>query len=76
LLAAPGARGQAAHRIGHERRFWALVVAESLIHTAELNGDQPFDHLFALQRNQALVEENPKEWMPWNHRATPDEMRT
>jgi len=39
----------------------------SLIHTAELNGAQPFDYLVALQRNRALVEENPEEWMPWNY---------
>ena len=38
----------------------------SLIHTAELNGAQPFDYLVALHRNHALVEENPEEWMPWN----------
>jgi hypothetical protein len=42
----------------------------SLIHTAELNGTQPFDYLVALQRNQALVEENPEEWMPWNYAET------
>jgi hypothetical protein len=42
----------------------------SLIHTAELNGAQPFDYLVALQRNHVLVEENPEEWMPWNYQRT------
>ena len=30
----------------------------------------PFDHLVALQRNHAFVEENPEEWMPWNYQET------
>ena len=42
----------------------------SLIHTAELNGANPFDYLVALLRNHAFVEENPEEWMPWNYRET------
>jgi hypothetical protein len=42
----------------------------SLIHSAELNGANPFDYLVELQRNHALVEENPEEWMPWNYRET------
>jgi transposase len=42
----------------------------SLIHTAELNGANPFDYLVALQRNHAFVEENPEEWMPWNYQET------
>ena len=42
----------------------------SLIHTAELNGAQPFEYLVALQRYHALVEENPEEWMPWNYAET------
>jgi transposase len=42
----------------------------SLIHTAELNGTNPFEYLVALLRNHAFVEENPEEWMPWNYRET------
>jgi transposase len=42
----------------------------SLIHSAELNGANPFDYLVALLRNQAFVEENPEEWMPWNYQGT------
>jgi len=44
----------------------------SLIHTAELNDTNPFDYLVELQRNHALAEENPEEWMPWNYRETLD----
>ena len=42
----------------------------SLIHSAELNGANPFDYIVALLRNHAFVEENPEEWMPWNYQAT------
>lgn len=42
----------------------------SLIHTSELNRVNPFDYLVELQRNAALVEENPEEWMPWNYQST------
>jgi transposase len=42
----------------------------SIIHTAELNGANPFNYLVALQRNHAFVEENPEEWMPWNYEET------
>ena len=42
----------------------------SLIHTAELNGANPFEYLVALLRNHAFVEENPEEWMPWNYQET------
>jgi hypothetical protein len=42
----------------------------SLIHSAELNGENPFDYLVVLLRNHAFVEENPEEWMPWNYRET------
>ncbi|MGA2080283.1 MAG: transposase domain-containing protein [Holophaga sp.] len=42
----------------------------SLIHTAEINDINPFDYLVALQRKQAMAEENPEEWMPWNYAGT------
>jgi transposase len=47
-------------------------VFMSLIHSAELNKANPFDYLVELQRNHALVDENPEEWMPWNYRQTLD----
>lgn len=40
----------------------------SLIHTAELNGAEPFDYLVTLLRNANEVRENPEGWMPWNFR--------
>jgi len=39
----------------------------SLIHTAELNGVQPFDYLVALQRHHKDVAQHPSDWMPWNY---------
>jgi hypothetical protein len=41
-----------------------------LLHSADLNGAQPFDYLMTIQRNHALVGENPETWMPWDHLAT------
>ncbi len=45
-------------------------VFMSLIHTAELNGQNPFDYLVALQRHHEEVTTNPGEWMPWTYRDT------
>jgi transposase len=42
----------------------------SLIHTCELNGANPFDHLTELQRHAEELKRNPSEWMPWNYRET------
>src|SRR5437667_10298891 len=42
----------------------------SLIHTGELCGANPFDYLTELQRHAAELRRNPREWMPWNYRAT------
>jgi hypothetical protein len=42
----------------------------SLIHTAELNGANPFDYLVALQRHADQVARSPGDWMPWNYRET------
>jgi hypothetical protein len=39
----------------------------SLIHTAELNGANPFDYLVALQRHRAAAAAAPRDWMPWNY---------
>jgi len=48
----------------------------SLIHTAELNGANPFDYLVKLQKNHALAKENPEEWMPWNYQKTHADLPT
>lgn len=42
----------------------------SLIHTAEMNGANPFDYLKEALKHPALVKENPEEWMPWNYKET------
>ena len=42
----------------------------SLIHTCELCGVNSFDYLTELQRHAAELQRNPREWMPWNYRAT------
>lgn len=39
----------------------------SFIHTAELNKQEPFDYLVALQRHHKVVEDAPEDWMPWNY---------
>jgi transposase len=43
---------------------------QSLIHTAELNGANPFDYLTALVRHAPHVERHPEQWLPWNYRDT------
>lgn len=40
----------------------------SLIHTAELNGVNPFDYLVTLLKNARRVREAADAWMPWNYR--------
>lgn len=40
----------------------------SLIYTAELNGESPFDYLVALQRHHEVVATAPADWMPWSYR--------
>jgi hypothetical protein len=42
----------------------------SLIHSAELNGANPFEYLVALQKHHQDVAANPVEWMPWTYRDT------
>ena len=42
----------------------------TLIHTAELAGANAFDYLCELQRHAGQLQENPRQWMPWNYRET------
>jgi transposase len=42
----------------------------SLIHTAELEGVNPFHYLTALQRHWQELARDPPAWMPWNYKAT------
>lgn len=39
----------------------------SLIHTAELNGVEPFRYLVALMRHASEVAKDPNAWFPWNY---------
>lgn len=42
----------------------------TLIYTAELHGENPFDYLTALLRHEAAVAEDPAAWLPWTYRST------
>ena len=42
----------------------------ALIHTAEINGVDPFPYLVALLRQHKGAAENPSQWMPWNYKET------
>jgi hypothetical protein len=42
----------------------------TMIHTAELNGVNPFDYLMALDQHIKIASENPADWMPWNYADT------
>lgn len=48
-------------------------VITSLIATCELNGINCFDYLSKLQQNRRKLEENPKQWLPWNYQETLEE---
>jgi len=40
----------------------------SLIYTAEMNRESPFDYLVALQRHHEAAAAAPADWMPWSYR--------
>lgn len=42
----------------------------SLIYTAELCKENPFEFLTEVQRHAKAVAENPADWLPWTYRAT------
>ena len=42
----------------------------TLIHTAVLHNENPFDYLTALMVHDKLVAESPADWLPWTFRAT------
>ncbi len=42
----------------------------SLIHTSELNGNNPFEYLIELLKHTEELANNPVAWMPWNYRDT------
>lgn len=45
-------------------------VYMSLIHSSELNGQNPFNYLVALLRHYKQVAAAPADWMPWNYQGT------
>jgi hypothetical protein len=45
-------------------------VYMTLLHTAQLHGENPFDYLTALQRHEKAVAEKPGEWLPWTYKDT------
>jgi len=42
----------------------------TLIHTTELQGENPFHYLTELMRHESAVAEEPAAWLPWNYRDT------
>lgn len=45
-------------------------VFMSLVHTAEMCSENPFEYLTALQQNADAVAANPAAWVPWKFRET------
>ena len=41
----------------------------SLIHSAELNGVEPFEYLIELLKHPEEVRQDPAQWMPWSYPA-------
>ena len=42
----------------------------SLIYTAELRGENPFDYLTEVLRHEQAAAASPADWLPWTYRAT------
>jgi hypothetical protein len=42
----------------------------SLIYTAELHRENPFEYLTSLLAHERLVADGPSDWLPWSYRAT------
>ena len=42
----------------------------SLIHTAQLRGENAFEFLTQVQRHAKAAADNPADWLPWTYRAT------
>ena len=58
----PGTDRQNHTDSGHRRQFM------SLIHTAEMCSENPFEYLIALQKNADAVAANPAARVPWKFR--------
>ena len=44
----------------------------SLIHSAELNGVEPFEYLIEMLKHPEEVEREPGRWMPWCYPHPPN----
>jgi transposase len=42
----------------------------SLVHTCFENKENPLAYFVAVQKNRALADRSPKDWLPWNYRET------
>jgi hypothetical protein len=42
----------------------------TLIHTAQMHGENAFEYLTALMRHASIVADDPAAWLPWTYRAT------
>jgi len=49
-------------------------ILTSLIQTAALAGENPFEYLVALQEYKSQVFKEPEAWLPWNYRKTLENM--
>jgi hypothetical protein len=43
----------------------------TLIHSAELNGVEPFEYLVEMLKHVEDVKQEPSRWLPWNYPAPP-----
>lgn len=56
------------YRNGRGARVGDLYM--TLIYTAELHGENPFEYLTALLVHERRVAERPADWLPWTYRTT------
>ena len=45
-------------------------IFQSLIHTTELTGGNPFEYLTELLEHRREIEADPEDWLPWNYQDT------
>jgi len=53
-----------------ERGALAGDLFMSLIHTAQLCGIDSWNYLTELMRHHRQIEQDPKQWLPWNYKET------
>src|SRR2546427_647875 len=56
------------YRNGRGARVGDLYM--TLIYTAALHGENPFEYLTALLAHERQVDERPADWLPWTYRTT------